>query len=174
VCARVAEIGQHAVAHELGNEAVVGRHHSRAGSLIGEDDLAHVLGIKFGGQPGRAHKVTEHHGELAALGEDGSSLLHSGGGGCIGIWGGWWAQLGNGTAKAQPMARARHPNVLQRLIIDLREQVHVDVVGLEGIGVLREADCLKPSSDIAHAESCSSSNLAPWRTGVSKPSVNQL
>jgi hypothetical protein len=49
------------------------------------------------------------------------------------------------------MACARHSNVLQYLVIDLSEQVHVDVVALEGIRILRKADCLKPGSDIAQA-----------------------
>src|ERR1700691_1546644 len=41
-----AEIGQEAVAHELGGEAVVARNRSRTDILISTDDLTHVLGIK--------------------------------------------------------------------------------------------------------------------------------
>ncbi len=38
------------------------------------------------------------------------------------------------------MARARYPDVLQQLIVDLGEQVDVDVVGFEGVAVLAETD----------------------------------
>ena len=40
------EIGEHAVAHELSDEAVVARHDARHRVLIGADDLPHVLGIE--------------------------------------------------------------------------------------------------------------------------------
>lgn len=65
------------------------------------------------------------------------------------------------------------PEILQHLIIDLPEQGHVDVLGLEGIGILHEADCFEPSSDMAHPTSCSSSAFASLRIGVSRPCVNQ-
>ena len=38
------------------------------------------------------------------------------------------------------MTRARHANVLQQLIVDPREQVGVNVVGFEGVGILAETD----------------------------------
>ena len=44
--ARKAEIGEHAVAHELRDEAVVARDRAATGVLIGADNLAHVLGIE--------------------------------------------------------------------------------------------------------------------------------
>ena len=40
------------------------------------------------------------------------------------------------------MTRAGYADVLERLIVDLPEQIHVDVVRLERVGILREADCL--------------------------------
>ena len=63
--ARKAEIGQHPIAHELGDEAVVARERARTGVLIGTDELAHVLRIKPRRHRRRAH---EHDRELAALG----------------------------------------------------------------------------------------------------------
>ena len=39
-----------------------------AATVIGADDLAHVLGIEPRRQRGRADEVAEHHRELAALG----------------------------------------------------------------------------------------------------------
>jgi len=38
------------------------------------------------------------------------------------------------------MAGCRHADVLQHLIVDLLEQAHIDFVGLEGVGILTEAD----------------------------------
>jgi len=70
------------------------------------------------------------------------------------------------------MARCRHADVLQHLIVDLLEQAHIDLVGLERVDISRETDPLQPSSNFVHAASFSSSVLAFWRTGVSKPSVN--
>ena len=58
---RIAEIGEHAVAHIFGDEAAVARDRRRAAFLIGGDDLAHVLGIEPRRQRGRADKVAEHH-----------------------------------------------------------------------------------------------------------------
>ena len=69
-----AEIGENAVAHELGDEAVIARHHARTGVLIGADDLAHVLGIEPSRKRGRTDEVGEHDGELAALGRVGPGV----------------------------------------------------------------------------------------------------
>ena len=71
------------------------------------------------------------------------------------------------------MACARHANVFQQLIIDLGEQVSVNVVGFEGVGILGETDLLKLIPYCAHAASSSSSALASFRSAESKPSVNQ-
>jgi hypothetical protein len=71
------------------------------------------------------------------------------------------------------MTGARDTDVLQRLVIDLLEKIHVDVVRLEGVGILAKTDRLQPFSDLAHAFSCSSSDLASFKSSVSKPSVNQ-
>jgi len=82
-------------------------------------------------------------------------------------------QFGDGIAQAQPMARARHANVFQHLIIDLGEQISVNVVGFEGVGRLGETDLLEPIPYCAHAASSSRSAFASLRSWVSKPSVNQ-
>jgi hypothetical protein len=52
------------------------------------------------------------------------------------------------------MASGRDADVLQHLVIDLPEQLHIDFIGLEGIGILAEADSLQPIADLAHAVSC--------------------
>ena len=82
-------------------------------------------------------------------------------------------QLGDRIAYAQPVAGARYADVLQRLVIDIPEQVHLDIGCLEGVGVLPEADARQPRPDVAHDASSSSSAFASSRSGLSKPSVNQ-
>jgi hypothetical protein len=67
----------------------------------------------------------------------------------------------------------RVPKVPQSLIVDLPEKVHVDVVRLEGVAMLAKTDRLQPFPDLAHGLSCSSSDLASFKSSVSKPSVNQ-
>ena len=76
----IAEIGEHAVAHVLGDETAVALDQLRAAAMIGADDPAHVLGIEPRRQRGRADEVAEHHGELAALG--GVRRCWRGSGGC--------------------------------------------------------------------------------------------
>ena len=69
---RIAEIGEHAVAHVFGDEAAVAlRSTSAQHVVIGRDDLSHVLGVEPRRQRGRADEVAEHHRELAALGRVG-------------------------------------------------------------------------------------------------------
>ena len=63
----IAEIGQHPVAHVLGDEPAGLGDLLGAAAVIGADDLAHVLGIEPSRQRGRADEVAEHDRELAAL-----------------------------------------------------------------------------------------------------------
>ena len=46
-----------------------------ASRLIGTDHFAELFGIETFGEGGRAHEVTEHHGELAPLGATGGRPL---------------------------------------------------------------------------------------------------
>ena len=68
VCPRPAEVGEHAVAHELRDVALVAADHLAADILIASDHLAHVLGIELGRQRGRADQIDEHHRQLPPLG----------------------------------------------------------------------------------------------------------
>ena len=65
---RIAEIGQHPVAHVFGDETAGFVHQIGAAMVVCTNDLAHVLGIEPRRQRGRADEIAEHHGELAALG----------------------------------------------------------------------------------------------------------
>ena len=65
---RIAEIDEHAVAHVFGDEPVVAANHLGDPAMIGADHFAQVLGIEPRREGGRADQVTEHDGELSALG----------------------------------------------------------------------------------------------------------
>jgi hypothetical protein len=42
-------------------------HDARTGIPVAADCLGEVLGVEFERQPGGAHQVAEHHGQLATL-----------------------------------------------------------------------------------------------------------
>ena len=65
---RPAEIGQHAVAHELGDIAVEARNLAGHRVLVAPDDLAHLFRIAARRQGRRTDEVDEQHRELAPLG----------------------------------------------------------------------------------------------------------
>ena len=64
---RIAEQRHQPVAELLGDMAAHLRHRRRGGIEIGADEIAPLLGIKLRGNAGRAHQITEHHREVAAL-----------------------------------------------------------------------------------------------------------
>ncbi len=65
---RIAEIGQHPVAHEFGDKAVIARDDAGNGVLIGADLLAQFLGVEPRRQGRRADEIAEHHRQLPPLG----------------------------------------------------------------------------------------------------------
>ena len=65
---RPAEIGQHAVAHELGDVAFEPQGLAGHGILVDANCRAHLLGIERRRQRGRADKIDKHHRQLAPLG----------------------------------------------------------------------------------------------------------
>jgi hypothetical protein len=75
----ITEIGEHAVAHILGDEAAVALDRPGAAAMIGADDFAHILGIEPRRHSGRPHEVAEHHGELPAFGDVRQYLRRYGG-----------------------------------------------------------------------------------------------
>ena len=64
---RIAEIGEHAVAHIFGDETTGLGDDLGATSVIGADDLLQVFWVEPSREGCRAHKIGEHHRELAAL-----------------------------------------------------------------------------------------------------------
>ncbi len=70
---RVTEIDEHAVAHELGDVAVVAPDGVADRLLIAADHVAHVFGIELRRKPRRIREIAEHHRQMAALGPTGRS-----------------------------------------------------------------------------------------------------
>ncbi len=65
---RVAEIDEHAVAHELSDVAVEAPDSFAHRLLIGADHVTHIFGIDLRREARRLRQVAEHHGQVAALG----------------------------------------------------------------------------------------------------------
>ena len=65
---RIAEIGQHPVAHVLGDEPTGLGDQIGAAAVIRADDLAQILGIEPRRECRRADQIAEHHRQLAAFG----------------------------------------------------------------------------------------------------------
>ena len=107
----IAEISQHAVAHILGDEPPGLGDLLGAATVIGADDLAHILGVKPRRKRGRAHEVAEHHRELAALG----GIMRLRGSGCRSRRSKLWRafldtiQLGYRAQQLTPMTERGHP-----------------------------------------------------------------
>ena len=64
----LAEVGQHAVAHELGDVALEADDRAGTGVLVGADDLAQVLRVEAARELRRADQVAEQHRQLPPLG----------------------------------------------------------------------------------------------------------
>ena len=107
----IAEISQHAVAHVLGDEPPGLGDLLGAATVIGTDDLAHVLGVQPSRQRGRADEVAEHDRELAALG----GIMRLRGNGCRSRRSKLWRafldsiQLGDRAQQLTPMTERGHP-----------------------------------------------------------------
>jgi hypothetical protein len=65
---RIAEIGQHAVAHVLGDKAAAASDDLGDAAVIGADDRAQILRVEPRRQRGRPDQVAEHHRQLPPLG----------------------------------------------------------------------------------------------------------
>ena len=64
---RPAEVGEDAVAKQLGDVAALAPDRPRDGAMVSRHHLAQVLGVKARRQRGRARQVAEQHRELPPL-----------------------------------------------------------------------------------------------------------
>ena len=117
-----------------------------------------------------ADQIREHHRDLAALcGYLTGRRQRAVGALVLNLR----TQLCDCVANAQAVACARYANIFQHLVVNLTEQIDVEIVSHESIGILGEINRLQPFADLAHISSCSSSAFASFRSRVSNPSVNQ-
>ena len=72
----VPEVRQEPVAEVLGDVPAEARHHRPAHLLVGQDQLATVLGIERLGQLGGADQVAEHHRQVTPLAAVGREVAH--------------------------------------------------------------------------------------------------
>jgi hypothetical protein len=68
---RIAEIGEHPVAHVLGDKTAGAIDDRGDNAVIGADHRAQILGVEPGRQRGRADQIAEHHRQLPPLGRGG-------------------------------------------------------------------------------------------------------
>ena len=142
---RVAEIHEDAVAHVFRHEAAEAAHGLGDAFLIGRNDLAQVLGVHARGERRRTDQVREHHRDLAALGSIVRLRFNqrrlrqnrSGAG-----------KLSNRFQQLLAMAERHDADVLEIVVGQPAQQLDVDVVGTEHLGILGETDPAEPTVDV--------------------------
>ena len=146
---RIAEIDEHAVAQIFGDETAVAAHRLGDACLIGRNQLAQVFGVHLTGECGRTDKIGKHDGDLATLG------------GVLGLRLGQRRlrrhRNGTGTLRNRfqqllAMAERHDADVLEIVVGQLAQQLDVDVVSAEHLGILGEADPAEPTVDV-HVQS---------------------
>ena len=133
----IAEIGEHSVAHVLGNESTVALDQHRAAALIVTNDSPQVLGIEPGRQGGRADKVAEHHGEVTAFsGVLWPRLGHSGGGRRDRVI---TCELPDRAEHPTAIAK-QDPELLQVLVCQVGENAEINMVLCETLRIFGHAE----------------------------------
>jgi len=156
---RISEQRHQPVAELLGDVAAHLRHRRRGGIEIRPDQVAPLLGIELRRNAGRIHQIAEHHREIAALTDsfdrngdwgrhhsDGDRRRHDGRRRrcrrrCA-------AQFGDRLQQLLAMAERRDADVLEIVAGQPTQQVAVDVVGAENLGILGETDPTEPTVDV--------------------------
>ncbi len=164
---RIAEIGEHTVAHVFGDKPAAAPDHLGNAAVIGADDRAQILRIEPRRQRRRADQIAEHHRQLPPLGLGWCRRIA----GCRRHGGGYrGAERGNGIEELAPVAdrcnadvpevvRSELPQYLpidlviaERLLVTLktkttqpRRYVHAVILGSEERQLLVDDDILLPS-----------------------------
>ena len=150
---RITEVGEHPVAHVLGDMAVPLLHPFGAAFLIGPDQRAHVFGIEPRRQFGRAHQIAEHHRQLPPLGR-GSRARRAGTVGLdrrLGV-----AQPCDRVQQLLAMAERGDAEFSQVIGAEGMQDASVDVVVAECLGIAFQAQFAQPGGDV---HSCASDRL---------------
>ena len=161
VRSRPAEIGQHAVAHQLGDMTLEARHRTRDRVLVRAEHVPHLLRVEPAREGRGADQVGEHDGELPSLGlprlggglrQDGLACRRLGtthGAGRGGVTG---MQGSDRVDQLAPVADSDDPDLPQVLDREPRQDIGVNAVLGERPRVLPQAQALEPSRDV-HAHS---------------------
>ena len=145
---RIAEIGHHAVAHELSDVAAEARDRTGAGILVFPQHLPQVLGIEPSRESRRADKVAEQYCQLAPIGPRGCGRGEPRR--CANRPGGRCrlrrarSQSGDGVEQPTAVADLCDAKVLQFLACQPRQHRPVDRVLAKGRLVLFEAQLPQP------------------------------
>jgi hypothetical protein len=140
-----AEVGEHPVAHELGDVALEARHRARHGVLVRAEDVSHLLRVEPAREGGGAGQVGEHDGELPSLGLPGRRCGIAHRPGCGRVPG---VQGGDRVGQLAPVADGDDPDLPQVLRREARQDVGVDAVVGERPRVLPQAQSLEPGRDV--------------------------
>ena len=142
---RIAEIDQHAIAHELGHMALVARDLAGNGVLIAAHGVPQVFRVQALGQFRRADEVDEHDRHLAALG---LALRRR-------LGGRWLIRPIRRTLAQRSDRREQDPAVAQQnaqlseiLLGQMRHGTEIDAVLSEGLGVSAELQFFQPRADL--------------------------
>ena len=142
---RIAKIDEHTVAHIFRHEPAEAAHRLGDALLIGRNDFAQVLRVHAGGECRRADQVGEHHRDLAPLGgvvrlRFNQRRLRRNRNGT--------GKLRNRFQQLLAMAERRDADVLEIVVGQPAQQLDVDVVGAEHLGILGETDPAEPTVDV--------------------------
>ena len=127
---RIAKIGEHAVAEEFGDISVEPRNPAGAGILVALDQVAHVLGIKRGGERCRTDEIAEQDRDLSTLGFrrwDGFRGCRGRVGHCLRCLDGCAMQGGDCFDELSPMTEG-NPELLEIGLGQIGKNVEVDVI----------------------------------------------
>ena len=115
--------------------------------LIGGDHLAQISGSSRVGERGRAHKIAEHHGELAVLGV---VPLPGLGRQMCGWKCGGAGKLDSRRQHLAPMPLKRDAKLFEILISQMTQDGDVDIVLDKALGVLGQTERGQPLRDRGH------------------------
>jgi len=141
---RIAEIGQHPVAHVAGDKPAKALDDLCDAAMVSADNPAQIFGIEPRRQRGRADEIAEHHRQLPPLG----SVVRPRTGRygwrrqCLG-----GGQTGNGSEETLAVPE-RHAKLLEIDLRQLRQDIGVDVTRTKQRLVLSEAKTSEPTPDI--------------------------
>ena len=141
---RVTEINQHAVAHIFGDKTIEPGDDLRHGAVIGSDELTQIFPIKTRRQRGRAHKIAEHHRNLAPLGLAAQATMHypRASGRCL-----TGTERNNGTQEPQPGPKWQ-AKLAQVFIGEITKHITVDRIVMKRLRILLQADGAQPIVDV--------------------------